>query len=138
MRKHHGAYALLSFSLIVVLAGCSTPGLSALDRSTIKQLEDVAFTGADVMQSGDFVTKTDCWTPTEHIVDYAVSRSVFRVICRVHYVAESVSRYQDVVCIGDLQLTPALDHCFHWAPYTNMASFEDGDRLASPSPDLSK
>jgi hypothetical protein len=87
------------------------------------------------MDGDDTVTETDCWTPSEHLVVDASSDSVFRVICRVHYLEKkTVKRYQDVICVGDFDAVPMLDHCYHWASYSDMPRYEDGDALASPPP----
>ena len=88
------------------------------------------------LQSGSTVEGTECWTPSEHLIDDPASApaSVWRVLCRVHYRLADTARYTDVVCIGDFDKQPMLDHCYIWKPHLGNPTFEDGPKLASPAP----
>ena len=59
---------------------------------------------------------------------------MWRVMCRVYYEADSVSRYQDVVCIGNFHLKPMLKQCWHWKFHYGDPGYTDGPALARPAP----
>ncbi len=153
-RRIAGAGAIGGIAAIaaaaLLLAGCSaapaapsaTPSPTwsnvakvAKDEQAFATLSKVAPQAAR-LASGARVEGTQCWTPSEHLFrDPAVAPpSVFRVLCRVHYELESAARYTDVVCIGDFDKQPMLDHCYIWKPHLGDPTFDDGASLASPPP----
>ncbi|WP_308466977.1 hypothetical protein [Rathayibacter soli] len=103
----------------------------ARDVAALTQLRTVAASSAKVDGS---VTGVDCWMPSEHMVGGSAPASLFSVICRVHYNQKSAKRYKDMRCIGDFDKSPMLTSCYRWAYHSLQPRFEDGDRLASPSP----
>lgn len=105
------------------------------DAQAFETLSAVA-PGAAKLQPSSRVQGTQCWTPSEHLFrDASVAGpSVFRVICRVHYELDAAARYTDVVCIGDFDKQPMLDHCYIWKPHLGQPTFDDGAALASPPP----
>ena len=115
------------------LVGCaqSSP-LSGEDRAALEQLggiaaRDAAAAGAAASpeESGQVEPgEIKCWAPSESMID----EPGFRVICRVHYEQSGELRYRDMICIGELGRDPVSDHCYEWAPYSDMPAFED--RLA--------
>ncbi|WP_298227659.1 hypothetical protein [Gryllotalpicola sp.] len=138
----------MAVTVALLLAGCAATGASPTltwpnttavpqDAAAFATLEKVA-PGAARLVAGSTVEGTQCWTPSEHLrTDPSVGpRTVFRVICRVHYVLSSTQRYTDVVCIGDFAKDPMLSSCYIWKPHLigdgrYDAGFEDGPGLAS-------
>ena len=118
---------------VFCLVGCAQPTpLSGEDRAALEQLggiaaRDAAAAGvaASPEESGQVEPgEIECWAPSESMIDEAG----FRVICRVHYEQSGEQRYRDMICIGELGRDPVSDHCYEWAPYSDMPAFED--RLA--------
>lgn len=115
------------------LTGCASAGnLGGADVRALKQLSVIAPTGAEIDGA---VSSTECWVPTEHVLsdDSGEATAEFRVLCRVHYVESSTEaeRYRDMICIGDLGADPVTDHCYRWAYYTDMPTFEDHPGFAA-------
>lgn len=112
-------------------APASATPLSTRDKAALTDLDQAAGSSADVI---GHITRVDCWTPSEHLIDGAASAGTFSVICRVHYDQSNVHRYKDMTCIGDFYKTPMLTRCYRWAYYSAEPTFQDGKRLASPPP----
>lgn len=105
----------------------SQPPLVADDVAALLQVESAAIATAD---KGDPTTNAvECWIPSEHLVESPTSDTVFRILCRLHYDDDSGPRYLDLTCIGDFELTPMLDHCYPWLPYSEVPRFEDEDAV---------
>lgn len=144
-----GLLAGAALPAVLVLTGCgalSTAHVSPTptwtnavvvpqDAQAFATLQRVA-PGAARLPSGSQVQGTQCWTPSEHLfTDPEIAPpSVFRVICRVHYALDEAQRYTDVVCVGDFDKQPMLDHCYIWKPHLGDPTFDDGASLASPAP----
>jgi len=100
---------------------------SEQDATALAALGGIATRDAAI--DGD-PTETECWAPTEHPVAGETGES-FRVICRVHYEQSGEQRYRDMTCIGELGRDPVSDHCYEWAPYSDMPAFEDRPAYAA-------
>ncbi|MBH0115911.1 hypothetical protein I6E52_03535 [Salinibacterium sp. NG253] len=112
--------------ITLALASCSaSPPLSSEDSAALATLGEVA--GPTSNLDADHITSTECWLPSDHLVDEQPSdtSAAWRVLCRVHYTDDSGDRYQDTTCIGDFSLDPMLDHCYRWTHYDYAPSFED-------------
>jgi hypothetical protein len=123
----------LAVSCVLTLASCSqNPApLSADDEAALTTLAEVAGPTSNV--DPDTITSTECWLPSEHLIDDpSVNDTTFRVLCRAHYVDDSGDRYQDATCVGDFAADPILDHCYRWAPYSDMPRFEDFPGVTAP------
>lgn len=115
------------------LLGCVQPTPpSGEDRVALEQLGGIVARDAADAGTADFSEESgqvepggvECWAPSESLID----EPRFRVICRVHYEQSGEQRYRDMICIGELGRDPVSDHCYEWAPYSDMPAFED--RLA--------
>jgi hypothetical protein len=115
----------LALGLAFTLTSCaSSAPLTQQDAAALQNLGEVAGPTSNV--DAESITRTECWLPSEHLVDAAgASNTTWRVLCRAHYVDASGDRYQDTTCVGDFATTPMLDHCYRWAYYTGMPSYED-------------
>lgn len=104
------------------------------DREAFHQLSAVAPKALKL--EGGTVESTACWTPSRHLFNdrNIAPAGTWKVLCRVYYDLKGTPRYQDATCIGDFETKPMLDHCYVWELYSDEARFEDGDKLASPSP----
>ncbi|CAG7603758.1 hypothetical protein [Leucobacter soli] len=124
--------ALAALALVLGAVGCAdgpggdasaaTDALTSEDQRAIAELTEIAprDTGVEA-QIADLVESVECWQPSANLVE----ERTFRVICRVHFFGADEVRYRDVICIGELDRTPVADHCYPWAYYTDMPSFED-------------
>ncbi|MHC9044545.1 hypothetical protein ACYX8G_08185 [Microbacterium saperdae] len=122
-RQNMSAYVALAF--ILALTGCAAqPALSDSDAAALAQLDAVAGPTSGV--DADAITDTECWLPSEHMLEEGVdSDTMWRVLCRVHYKTPTSERYQDTTCIGDFAAEPMLDHCYRWTHYDFAQVFED-------------
>lgn len=81
------------------------------------------------------VTGTECWLPSEHLIDSAeVADTTWKVLCRVHWKeADGAVRHQDTTCIGDFAADPMLERCYRWTHYDLMPVFEDHPAVEADS-----
>ncbi len=119
------ASVALALGMAFALTACATPAsLTKQDTEALRDLGAVAGPTSNVDAAS--ITGTECWLPSEHLIDDPeVSDTTWRVLCRAHYVDASGDRYQDATCVGDFAITPMIEHCYRWAYYTGMPSFED-------------
>lgn len=96
----------------------------AEDLEVITELSEIA---AEGIAPEEAIGHTECWYPSQHMID----ESRFRVICRVHYTEANAARYRDMICIGDLLRDPVTDHCYQWAPYSDTPAFEDSEAVSA-------
>lgn len=125
-------FALVNVGLLCALAGCAgVVDLSERDSSALSTLADVAGPTSDLDPAA--VTSTQCWLPSEHMVDdpSVAGDTVWKVLCRVHYTDPSGDRYRDATCIGDFASEPMLDHCYRWTHYDFAPAFEDFPAIAA-------
>lgn len=128
-RQSRGACIALAF--ILALTGCAAqPALSERDTSALARLDAVAGPTSGV--DADATTSTECWLPSEHMIEEGVdSDTMWRVLCRVHYRTATSERYQDTTCIGDFAAEPMLDRCYRWTHYDFAPLFEDHPGVAA-------
>jgi hypothetical protein len=121
----------LSLALVLALSGCAGAApLSDRDAAALTTLAAVAGPTSNV--PADAITSTECWLPSDHLVDDpSVADTVWKVLCRVHYTDDSGDRYQDATCIGDFALQPQLDHCYRWAHYDFAPTFPEFPAVAA-------
>ena len=124
----------LFVALTLALTSCANPpALSQEDARALETLAQVAGPTSNVDPAA--ITSTECWLPSEHLVeDETVSPTTWRVLCRTHYADSTGERYQDATCVGDFAMEPMLDHCYRWAYYSGMPLFEDHPGITAPEP----
>ncbi|MGK0716149.1 hypothetical protein ACR5KS_08815 [Leucobacter sp. W1153] len=137
------AFALLAFLGLLGLAGCAGGAEAAgavaegQDARVIAQLAEIAPRDSDIEDSVDSaseassagapgagertVTATECWKPSENMID----DETFRVLCRVHFEEAEAKRYRDMICIGNVTEDPVTEYCTRWAYYSEMPRYED-------------
>ncbi|WP_291054001.1 hypothetical protein [Herbiconiux sp.] len=123
---------VLFAALALALTSCAgAPALSQQDAEALETLAQVAGPTSNVDPAA--ITSTECWLPSDHLIDdESVSDTTWRVLCRAHYTDSSGERYQDATCVGDFDAQPMLDHCYRWAYYSGMPSFEDFPGVTAP------
>lgn len=110
----------------LALVGCAAQqDLSGDDATALQQLGEVAGPTSGI--DAAVTTGTECWLPSEHLVDddETATTTTWRVLCRISYEDDSGDRYLDTWCIGDFADDPMLDHCYRWTPYSDEPGFED-------------
>jgi len=112
-------------AVALLLTSCNAiPPLSERDAMALQTLSAVAGPTSNVEPAS--VTFTECWLPSDHLIDdETVNDTTWRILCRAHYTDPSGDRYKDTTCVGDFAATPMIDHCYRWAYYTGMPLFED-------------
>lgn len=116
--------------LLSLLAACSSP-LSKEDQEALSTLEVVAQSTSQIEATG--FGDTECWVPSQHVIDPNQNPSIWKVICRVHYTENSIKRWRDTTCMGDFSLSPMLERCWRWVPYTGEPAFEDHEAVSVDS-----
>ena len=93
---------------------------AADSASEVGSPSEVGAPGAPGAGAG-VVTATECWNPSENMID----EETFRVLCRVHFEEAGVERYRDMICIGHVTEDPVTEYCYRWAYYSDMPRYED-------------
>lgn len=125
--------AALALLALLSMSGCASgPDAGGAevahgeDARVIAQLAEIAprdsgiaGTGADAHTGA--VTATECWKPSESMLD----AETFRVLCRLHFAEADTERYRDMICIGNVTEDPVTEYCYPWAYYSEMPRYED-------------
>ncbi|MFZ4505251.1 MAG: hypothetical protein ACOYNK_02700 [Microbacteriaceae bacterium] len=107
--------------LVLVVSGVS--GCAAPDPQNAEVLSLIQkFSARDAKVEG-IVGLPECENPRDMLLTDEGYPTVFKSICRVHYVKDGISRFKDMKCNGDFDRTPVLTYCYVWVPYTGTNSF---------------
>jgi hypothetical protein len=113
------ALALLAATVIALgVPGCASPdpqndeALRLIREFAARDSKVTGITGAPECQNPRDMLLTDEGYPT-----------IFKSICRVHYVKDGMARFKDMKCNGDFDKDPMLTYCYVWVPYTGTNSF---------------
>lgn len=121
------------FVLLVLLVLLSVPGCAKEPAATgyavaqgedariIAQLAEIAPRDSGIEGAPSAVTATECWKPSENMLD----AETFRVLCRLHFEEADTDRYRDMICIGNVTEDPVTEYCYPWAYYSEMPKYED-------------
>lgn len=120
--------AVLAFLVLLSMAGCAAGpdagGAEAArgeDARIIAQLAEIAPRDSGIEGAPSAVTATECWKPSENMLD----AETFRVLCRLHFEEADTDRYRDMICIGNVTEDPVTEYCYPWAYYSEMPKYED-------------
>lgn len=102
--------------------------LGAQDSHALEQLAEIAARDA---QTNGPVTATECWAPSQNLLESDSDPQGFRVICRVHFEEKDAQRYRDMICVGNLNRDPVAEYCYQWAYYSEAPKFEDRPAYAA-------
>lgn len=120
--------AALVFLALLSTSGCAAgpeTGAAELaqgeDARIIAQLAEIAPRDSGIEGAPSAVTATECWKPSENMLD----AETFRVLCRLHFEEADTDRYRDMICIGNVTEDPVTEYCYPWAYYSEMPKYED-------------